>query len=64
MNWPQTSPELFQSTLRDGFYINDFQFTANDTATIGCEDDLRLAARYEVPFVRIGPNIESVRSSL
>ena len=34
MNWKPTSPELFEVTLRDGSYLIDFQFTANDTATI------------------------------
>jgi 4-hydroxy-2-oxovalerate aldolase len=108
-------PDVLEVTLRDGSYVIDFQFTAEDTSTlvtaletvgfrwieighglgmnardkgkrlaaasdaeyleaaaqaaqsarwgmffipgIGTEEDLRLAARYKMPFVRIGTNI-------
>lgn len=108
-------PEILEVTLRDGSYLIDFQFTAEDTATIaaalesigfrwieighglglnaslagkglaaatdeeyleagaqaikharwgmffipgiGREEDLRLAARYGMSFVRIGTNV-------
>jgi len=108
-------PDILEVTLRDGSYLIDFQFTAEDTATIasaleeigfrwievghglglhasqagkgmaaasdeeylsaagqalkhakwgmffipgiGREDDLRLAARYGMSFVRIGTNV-------
>jgi 4-hydroxy-2-oxovalerate aldolase len=120
MNWSSASPELFEVTLRDGSYLIDFQFTANDTATIasalesvgvrwievghglgmnasekghgraaasdveyleaaasalkqarwgmffipgiGREEDLRLAARFKMSFVRIGTNITDIES--
>lgn len=111
----QTIPDILEVTLRDGSYLIDFQFTAEDTATIasalesigfrwieighglglnasragkgmaaatdeeymeaaaqalkhakwgmffipgiGREEDLRLAARYGMSFVRIGTNV-------
>jgi 4-hydroxy-2-oxovalerate aldolase len=111
----ETIPDILDVTLRDGSYLIDFQFTAEDTATIasalegigfrwievghglglnasqsgkglaaatdeeyleatagaltqakwgmffipgiGREEDLRLAANYEMSFVRIGTNV-------
>lgn len=111
----ETIPDILEVTLRDGSYLIDFQFTAEDTATIaaalesigfrwieighglglnasqagkgmaaatdeeymeaaaqalkrakwgmffipgiGREEDLRLAARYGMSFVRIGTNV-------
>lgn len=111
----ETVPDILEVTLRDGSYLIDFQFTAEDTATIasgletvgfrwieighglglnaskagkglaaatdeeyleaaaqalkhakwgmffipgiGREEDLRLAARYGMSFVRIGTNV-------
>ena len=108
-------PDILEVTLRDGSYLIDFQFSAEDTANIGCaleavgfrwievghglglnasnsgkgaaaasdeeyldaaaqsfkkakwgmffipgigrEEDLRLAARYGMSFVRIGTNV-------
>src|SRR4029077_4570017 len=119
MNGPNTfPPEILEVTLRDGSYLIDFQFTAEDTATIasaletagfrwievghgvglnastagmgraaatdeeyleataqalkfarwgmffipgiGRAEDLRLAARYKMAFVRIGTNITEI----
>ena len=112
------SPDILEVTLRDGSYLIDFQFTAEDTATIasalesagfrwievghgiglnasaagmgraaatdeeyleataqalkvahwgmffipgiGRAEDLRLAARYKMAFVRIGTNITEI----
>jgi 4-hydroxy-2-oxovalerate aldolase len=111
----ETIPDILEVTLRDGSYLIDFQFTAQDTATIaaalesvgfrwievghglglhaseagkgtaaasdeeymdaaaqalkhakwgmffipgiGREEDLRLAARYGMSFIRIGTNV-------
>ena len=111
----ETIPDILEVTLRDGSYLIDFQFTAEDTATIaaslesvgfrwievghglglhasqagkglaaasdeeyleatagalkrakwgmffipgiGREEDLRLAAKYKMSFVRIGTNV-------
>ena len=115
MSFSDGKPEILEVTLRDGSYVIDFQFTTQDTATIGSaleavgfrwielghglglhasesgkgraaardeeyletaaqtfrcarwgtffipgigrEEDLRLAAKYKMSFVRVGTNI-------
>ncbi len=117
-----TQPDLLDVTLRDGAYVIDFQFTADETRTIvrslasaglrwievghglglgasragrgqaaasdaeylqaaaeaagdarwgmffipgiGTEEDLRLAASFAMPFVRIGTNITQSQQAL
>src|ERR1043166_1772083 len=118
MTGDNTSPQILEVTLRDGSYLIDFQFTAEDTATIasaletagfrwievghgvglnasaagmgraaatdeeyleataqalksarwgmffipgiGRAEEIRLAARYKMDFIRIGTNITEI----